>query len=45
MKANDSNLRLFLDTALEIHMATADMTGSATCRLAVTTIYDIVSAQ
>ena len=44
VKANDSNLRLFLDTALEIHMATADMTGSDV-PLAVTTIYDVVSAQ
>ena len=44
MKADDDNLRLFPNTALEIHMATADMTGSDV-PLAVTTIYDVISTQ
>ena len=42
VKADDSNLRLFPNAALEIHMATADMTGNDV-PLAVTAIYDVVS--
>lgn len=41
---DDDNLQLRINTSLNIHMATADMTGSDV-PLAVTCIYDVVSTQ